>query len=105
MKPGRVIVDMAAERGGNVEGSVYGSIGKVEGVTVSGSGNWESEIELDASQMYANNLQALLLEFWDAEAKTISLNLEDDILQTALITHNGELINPTIKALLTQESV
>ncbi len=55
--------------------------------------------------MYANNLQALLLEFWDAEAKTISLNLEDDILKTALITHNGELINPTIKALLTQESV
>jgi NAD(P) transhydrogenase subunit alpha len=105
MKPGSVIVDMAAESGGNVEGSVSGSIVTVEGVTVIGTGNWASEVALDASQMYANNLQALLLEFWDADAKTISLNLEDDILQTALITHNGELINPTIKALLTQESV
>ncbi len=105
MKPGSVIVDMAAESGGNVEGSVSGSIVTVEGVTVIGTGNWASEVALDASQMYANNLQALLLEFWDTEAKTISLNLEDDILQTALITHNGELINPTIKALLTQESV
>jgi NAD(P) transhydrogenase subunit alpha len=100
-----VIVDMAAENGGNVEGSVAGSIVTVEGVTVIGTGNWASEVALDASQMYANNLQALLLEFWDTETKKIVLNLEDDILQTALITHNGELINSTIKALLTQESV
>jgi len=105
MKPGSVIVDMAAENGGNVEGSVAGSIVTVEGATIIGTGNWASEVALDASQMYANNLQALLLEFWDAETKKIVLNLEDDILQTALITHNGELINPTIKALLTQESV
>jgi NAD(P) transhydrogenase subunit alpha len=103
MKPGSVIVDMAAENGGNVEGSVAGSVATVEGVTVIGTGNWASEVALDASQMYANNLQALLLEFWDSEKKTIHLNLDDDILQTALITHAGELINPTIKALLTEE--
>lgn len=104
MKPGSVIVDMAAENGGNVEGSVAGEVVTVEGVTVIGTGNWASEVALDASQMYANNLQALLLEFWDPESKTILLNLEDDILKTALITHQGELINPTIKALLTKES-
>jgi NAD(P) transhydrogenase subunit alpha len=104
MKPGSVIVDMAAENGGNVEGSVSGSVANVEGVNVIGTGNWPSEVPLDASQMYANNIQALLLEFWDSEKQSIHLNLEDDILQTALITHAGELINPTIKALLTEEN-
>jgi NAD(P) transhydrogenase subunit alpha len=104
MKPGSVIVDMAAENGGNVEGSKAGKVVTVEGVTVIGTGNWASEVALDASQMYANNLQALLLEFWDAESKKILLDLEDEILKTALITHEGELINPTIKALLTKES-
>lgn len=103
MKPGSVIVDMAAESGGNVEGSVAGTTALVEGVTVIGTGNWASEVALDASQMYANNLQALMLEFWDKETHKISLDLEDDILKTALITHQGELINATIKALLTPE--
>lgn len=103
MKPGSVIVDMAAENGGNVEGSVAGEVAEVEGVTLIGTGNWASEVALDASQMYANNLQALLLEFFDSESKKVHLDLDDDILQTALITHAGELINPTIKALLTEE--
>jgi H+-translocating NAD(P) transhydrogenase subunit alpha len=103
MKPGSVIVDMAAENGGNVEGSIAGAVAQVSGVTIIGTGNWASEVALDASQMYANNLQALLLEFWDSESKKIHLDLNDDILQTALITHAGELINPTIKALLTEE--
>jgi len=87
-----------------VEGSQAGKTLTVEGVTVIGTGNWASEVALDASQMYANNLQALLLEFWDKETQKIHLKLEDDILQTALITHAGELINPTIKALLTEEN-
>lgn len=103
MKPGSVIVDMAAENGGNVEGCVAGEVAEVEGVTLIGTGNWASEVALDASQMYANNLQALLLEFFDSESKKVHLDLDDDILQTALITHAGELINPTIKALLTEE--
>ncbi|MBF7073614.1 NAD(P) transhydrogenase subunit alpha [Glaciecola sp. MH2013] len=103
MKPGSVIVDMAAENGGNVEGSVAGQVSKVNGVSIIGTGNWPSEVALDASQMYANNLQALLLEFFDNEAAKVVLNLEDDILQTALITHQGELINPTIKSIMTEE--
>jgi NAD(P) transhydrogenase subunit alpha len=105
MKPGSVIVDMAAEGGGNVEGSVAGETTIVAGVSIIGTGHWASEVALDASQMYANNLQALLLEFWDAEKQTAVLDLNDDILQSALITHQGELINPTIKALLSEEAV
>lgn len=104
MKAGSVIVDMAAESGGNVEGSIAGEIVVVEGVKIIGTGNWSSDVALDASQMYANNLQALLLEFWDSERKEVVLNLDDDILQTALITHQGQLINPTIKQLLSEES-
>ena len=105
MKPGSVIVDMAAEGGGNVEGSVAGETTIVAGVSIIGTGHWASEVALDASQMYANNLQALLLEFWDAEKQTAVLDINDDILQSALITHQGELINPTIKALLSEEAV
>tara|TARA_B110000459_G_C16596925_1_gene489107 strand:- start:1648 stop:2325 length:678 start_codon:yes stop_codon:yes gene_type:complete len=103
MKPGSVIVDMAAENGGNVEGSVAEQTIIVEGVTIIGTGNWPSAVALDASQMYANNLQALLLEFWDTEQQSAVLDLSDDILQTALITHQGELINTTIKALLNED--
>lgn len=102
MKPGSIIVDMAAESGGNVEGSVAGDTTIVDGVSIIGTGHWASEVALDASQMYANNLQALLLEFWDSEAKQAVLNPDDDILQSALITHQGELINPTIKQLLSE---
>jgi NAD(P) transhydrogenase subunit alpha len=95
---------MAAESGGNVEGSVAGKTVLIDGITVIGTGNWASEVALDASQMYANNLQALMLEFWDEEHHKISLDIEDDILKTALITHKGELVNSTIKTLFNPEN-
>lgn len=100
MKPGSVIVDMAAENGGNVEGSVAGQTVKVHGVSIIGTGHWAGEVALDASHMYGNNLQALLLEFWDEEEKEAVLDANDEILQSALITHQGALINATIKELL-----
>ncbi|WP_342807921.1 NAD(P) transhydrogenase subunit alpha [Alteromonas sp. M12] len=103
MRAGSVIVDMAAESGGNVEGTVAGENVVYEGVTIIGMGNWSSNVAFHASQMYANNLQALLMEFWNEEEKRPVLDLSDEILQTALITHKGQLINPSIKALLTQE--
>lgn len=103
MTPGSVIVDMAAESGGNVEGSVAGEESEYKGVTIIGKGNWSSNVALHASQMYANNLQALLLEFWSTEAKEIVLDVEDEILASALITHKGELINPMIKNLMQEE--
>ncbi|MFK7863144.1 MAG: NAD(P) transhydrogenase subunit alpha [Pseudohongiellaceae bacterium] len=104
MKPGSVIVDMAAENGGNVEGSVAGETVKIHGVSIVGSGHWAGEVALDASQMYGNNLQALILEFWNVEKKEAELDISDDILQSALITHKGELINSTIKELLNGDS-
>ncbi|MDO6693322.1 NAD(P) transhydrogenase subunit alpha [Aliiglaciecola sp. 3_MG-2023] len=103
MKAGSVIVDMAVESGGNVEGSISGENVVYEGVTLIGKGNWSSDVAYHASQMYANNLQALLFEFWNDEEKRPVLDLNDEILQTALITHQNQFINPSIKALFSQE--
>ena len=99
MRPGSVIVDMAAETGGNVEGSVAGETVTINGVTIIGNGNWANYVARDASQMYSSNLFNLVDEYWDKEAKAFKLNFEDDILQGCVITHGGEIVNPTIKNL------
>lgn len=96
MKPGSVIVDMAAESGGNVEGSVPGQDVDIDGVTVIGSGNWASHVSADATEMYASNLFNLMADFWDEEGKLFTLNFEDDILQGAVITHDGKIVNEVI---------
>ncbi|MCW8196415.1 Re/Si-specific NAD(P)(+) transhydrogenase subunit alpha [Proteobacteria bacterium 005FR1] len=96
MKAGSVIVDMAAESGGNVEGSVPGQDVEINGVTVIGSGNWPSEVATDATEMYASNLFNLISDYWDEEGKLFKLNFEDDILQGAIITHDGKIVNEVI---------
>ncbi|NKI16798.1 NAD(P) transhydrogenase subunit alpha [Spongiibacter sp. KMU-166] len=97
MKPGSVIVDMAAETGGNVEGSVAGETVVVDGVTIIGNGNWANYVSRDASQMYSSNLFNLVDEGWDGEKKAMAIDLENDILQGCVITHGGEIVNETIK--------
>jgi NAD(P) transhydrogenase subunit alpha len=99
MRPGSVIVDMAAETGGNVEGSVPGQTVVVDGVTIVGDGNWPNTVARDASQMYAANLLNLVTEFWDKDGKQFRLDFADDILQGCVITHAGEIVNTTIKNL------
>ncbi|GAB1262146.1 Re/Si-specific NAD(P)(+) transhydrogenase subunit alpha [Aurantivibrio plasticivorans] len=97
MKAGSVIVDMAAENGGNVEGTVAGEVVEMNGVKIIGTGDWPSAVPKDASEMYASNLFNLISDFWNDESKALELNFEDDILQGAVITHNGELVNEMIK--------
>lgn len=97
MKPGSVIVDMAAENGGNVEGVVAGETVEINGVKIVGNGNWPSQVPKDASEMYSNNLFNLIDDFWSEEEKKLVLNFDDDILQGAVITHNGEIVNTTIQ--------
>jgi len=99
MQKGSVIVDMAAETGGNVEGSVGGKTVDFEGVTIIGDGNWSNFVARDASQMYSSNLYNLIEEFWDKEKKEFNLNLNDEILQGCVITNQGEIINERIKNL------
>lgn len=97
MKPGSVIIDMAVETGGNVEGSVLNEVTDINGVKVVGQGNLPGEVARNASEMYSNNLLNLLLEFWDEEAKTLNLDPEDEIIQACVITRDGAVVNETIK--------
>ena len=99
MQPGSVIVDMAAETGGNVEGSVAGQEVDVKGVTIIGQGNWPNFVCRDASQMYSSNLFNMLNQYWDTESKSFVLDQENDIIQGCLITHGGAIVNETIKNL------
>jgi len=99
MKPGSVIVDMAVGTGGNVEGSVVDETVDVNGVSIIGVSNLPSEMATDASQMYSSNLFNLVTEFWNEEEKSFNLNMEHDILQACVITHDGALVNETIKSI------
>ena len=99
MQPGSVIVDMAAETGGNVEGSVAGQEAVVNGVTIIGQGNWPNFVSRDASQMYSSNLLNMVSEYWDKENKSFVLDQENEIIQGCLITHGGAIVNETIKNL------
>lgn len=97
MAPGSVIVDMAAETGGNVEGSVPGEIVEWAGVTIIGTGNWASEVARDASQMYSSNLFNLVEDSWCKDKQLFVVDFDHDILSGCVITHGGEITNETIK--------
>ena len=100
MKTGSVVVDMAAETGGNVEGSVPNETVLINGVTVIGKGNLPNEVSRDASQMYSSNLFNLIEDNWDKTSATFNINFEHDILPGCIITHGGEVTNETIKEIL-----
>ena len=97
MTPGSVVVDMAAETGGNVEGSVPNEVVTVNGVTIVGLGNLPNYVCKDASQMYASNLFNLVEDSWDKEGNSFVIDFEHDILPGCIITHGGEVTNATIK--------
>ena len=92
MKPGSVIVDMAADSGGNVEPSKPGETVDVDGVKVIGPANLPSEMAMHASQLYAKNLENLLGLMVDEEGN-LKLDFDDEIIAGACITHEGEIRN------------
>ena len=95
MRPGSVIVDLAVETGGNVEGSEAGKTVEKNGVKIIGIKNMPARVALNASLMYSNNLFNLLDEFWNKDTKQFDLKLEDDIIKSCLITHGGKIVHPT----------
>lgn len=97
MRKGSIVVDMAVETGGNVEGSVADKEVDVNGVTILGYTNLSGRVPDHASQMYANNLANLVEHFWDKEAKAMKLRLEDEILKGCLVTHGGEIVNQRLR--------
>ena len=97
MKPGSVIVDMAVETGGNVEGSVAGNDVRVgNGVTIVGPTNLPGRVSKHSSQMYSTNLLNLISEFWDTESNQLVLNPDDEIIKNCVITRDGKLTNEHI---------
>ena len=92
MQPGSVVVDMAVESGGNVEGSVLNRTVDVDGVAVLGQGNLSSAVAQNASEMYAANLMHFIDEFWDAEGGSLRLDPEDDIVASAVVVRDGSLL-------------
>ena len=96
MKPGSVVVDLAVESGGNVEGSVAGEEIEINGVKVIGLANMPGRVAANASQMYSANLHNLILEYWNKESKQFDLDMEDDIIKGCVITHGGALVNEMI---------
>jgi NAD(P) transhydrogenase subunit alpha len=98
MQPGSVIVDLAVESGGNVEGAELDKVVDIGGVRIVGLGNLPGRVATHASQMYSANLGNFIENYWDKEAHALQLNLEDEIIQGCLITYGGEVVNAQIKA-------
>jgi NAD(P) transhydrogenase subunit alpha len=93
MRPGSVIVDLAVEQGGNVEGAVLGAVVERHGVRIVGHRNVASRLAADASALYARNLYNFLSAFWDKDAKRPVLPDEDEIVQGVRLTRGGQVVN------------
>jgi NAD(P) transhydrogenase subunit alpha len=96
MRPGSVIVDMAAETGGNVQGSVSGETVSIHGVNVIGTGAWANGVAKHATQMYAANLYNLISEFWSKDDNRFALDIEDEVQSGCIITYQGKVVNTMI---------
>jgi len=95
MKPGSVIVDLAAESGGNCEATVAGETVDKNGVKIIGPVNVPSTVPYHASQMYAKNISNLLLLM--VKDEELNIDLEDEILKDSLVTDDGSVVNDRVK--------
>ncbi|TMC84802.1 MAG: Re/Si-specific NAD(P)(+) transhydrogenase subunit alpha [Chloroflexi bacterium] len=98
MRPGSVIVDLAADTGGNVELTQAGKEVDVGGVTIIGTRNVPSTMPLTTSQLYARNVANLLLHL--VKNGVFALDLQDDITKGACVTHGGEIVNERAKQMV-----
>lgn len=99
MRPGSVVVDVAAPAGGNVEVTRPGETVVHNGVSVIGPLDLPGRVAVDASQMYARNLTAFLARMSDEEGN-LSIDFEDSILSEACITHDGQVLHPVVRRAL-----
>jgi NAD(P) transhydrogenase subunit alpha len=95
MRAGSVVVDLAIESGGNVEGAVAGEdVVTKHGVTIIGHPCLEGTVAHHASQVLAGNYAAWITHFWDASKRALRLDPPDEILRGCLITHGGAIVHP-----------
>ena len=97
MRPGSVLVDLAVEAGGNVEGSVAGEVVETSGgVKIVGHRNVPSRVPFDASALYARNLFNFVNAFWDKEAGKPVWNREDEIVKGVMLSEGGAVVHPML---------
>jgi NAD(P) transhydrogenase subunit alpha len=99
MKPGSILVDLAVERGGNVEGSVPGAVITLDnGVKVVGHLNVAGRIAASASLLYAKNLFSFLETMVDKASKQLAINREDELVKATMLTDGGKVVHPNFVA-------
>ena len=98
MKPGSVLVDLAVERGGNVEGAVAGEVVDIGHVKVVGHLNGAGRIAASASQLYAKNLFAFVETLIDKEKKALAVNYEDELVKATVLTRDGAIVHPSFQS-------
>jgi proton-translocating NAD(P)+ transhydrogenase subunit alpha len=97
MKPGSVIVDLAVERGGNVEGVQAGKVADVKGVKIVGFTNVPGRLAASASGLYAKNLLTFLEILIDKKEKKLAVNWDDEIVKATMVTRDGAVVHPNFQ--------
>jgi NAD(P) transhydrogenase subunit alpha len=94
MRPGSVIVDLAVERGGNVEGARPGEIVEIDSIKIVGHLNVAGRIAATASSLYARNLYAFVETLIDKNTKALAINWDDEIVKATALTRDGAVVHP-----------
>jgi NAD(P) transhydrogenase subunit alpha len=94
MKPGSVLVDLAIERGGNVEGAQAGKVADVNGVKIVGFTNVAGRLAASASALYSKNLLTFLEILIDKKDKKLAVNWDDEIVKATALTRDGAIVHP-----------
>src|SRR3989440_7873013 len=95
MRPGSVIVDLAVERGGNVENAKPGEVVETGGVKIVGHLNVPGRLAATASSLYAKNLYAFLEILIDKKSKALAVNWDDEIVKATVLTRDGSVVHPS----------
>jgi H+-translocating NAD(P) transhydrogenase subunit alpha len=93
MRPGSVIVDLAVERGGNVEGAKQGEVVEIDGVKIVGTSN-PGRLAASSSALYAKNLYTFLETLIDKKTKALAVNFDDELVKATLLTRDGAVVHP-----------
>src|SRR5512143_2930230 len=97
MKPGSVLVDLAVERGGNVEGAKAGGVAEVSGVKIVGHNNMAGRLAASSSALYARNLLTFVETMIDKKEKKLAINWDDEIVKGTLLTRDGSIVHPNFQ--------
>ncbi len=97
MRPGSVLIDLAVERGGNIEGVKPDAVADVGGVKIVGYGNVPGRLAATASSLYAKNLLAFLDVLIDKKTKALAVNWDDEIVKATALTRDGAIVHPNFK--------